>query len=69
MLFMSTVNTTETIEIEYQLPQGAHQAVRVRYDYQGNISTCPQTSYGDVDDLGKILVLYTVNGSLSIGFM
>lgn len=39
------------IEIEYKLPQGPTQAVRVKYDYQGNITTCRETSYGDVDDL------------------
>lgn len=48
-----SANATEIIEIEYKLPPGPNQAVRVRYDYEGDVSTCPATSYGDVDDLGK----------------
>lgn len=50
-IYSQKENATEIIEIEYKLPQGPNQAVRVRYDYQGNVSTCPATSYGDVDDL------------------
>jgi hypothetical protein len=50
-VYSNEVNATEVIEVEYKLPQGSNQAVRVRYDYQGNVSTCPETSYGDVDDL------------------
>jgi hypothetical protein len=50
-VYSKKINATEVIEVEYKLPQGSNQAVRVRYDYQGNVSTCPETDYGDVDDL------------------
>lgn len=50
-IYSEETNATEVIEIEYKLPQGSTQAVRVKYDYQGNITTCRETAYGDVDDI------------------
>eukprot|EP00804_Cyclotella_cryptica_P028860 CCRYP_008443-RA/>CCRYP_008443-RA protein AED:0.06 eAED:0.06 QI:0/0.93/0.88/1/1/1/17/370/2761 len=52
------VNATEVLEVEFFLPLGANQAVRVKYDYQGNVTACPETAYGDADDL-VFAVTYT----------
>lgn len=48
--------TAEVLEVDYKLPKGLKQAVRVNFRYLGSPSTCPEggyRNYGDPDDLGK----------------
>lgn len=50
-IYAEESNSTEVIEVEYILPHGLDQAVRVKFDYQGNVSDCRESNYGDIDDL------------------
>jgi hypothetical protein len=51
----STVqDNVEVLEIEYNLPKGTEQAVRVHFRYKDTVSPCPNGpyfNYGDADDL------------------
>lgn len=52
----SNVREPELLEVDYEVPLGSIQAVRVHFRYLGSPGTCPSGSYrnyGDVDDLGK----------------
>jgi len=40
-----------TLKVEYELPVGALQAVRVNYRYSGSQSSCAGGRWDDVDDL------------------
>jgi hypothetical protein len=60
------VNTTEVLQVEFILPQGANQAVRVKYDYLGNVTTCPETTYGDADDLGEKAMFLLIRAFLCL---
>lgn len=62
-IFIGTMTTAlqaqqEVLEIDYNLPQGTLQAVRVHFRYKGQRSPCPNgnyQNYGDADDLGELL--------------
>jgi hypothetical protein len=46
-----TVPGVQTLSATYTLPQGAVQAVRARFRYQGSATPCGRGSYTDHDDL------------------
>eukprot|EP00970_Alexandrium_tamarense_P011795 scaffold2570_cov223-Alexandrium_tamarense.AAC.21 len=44
-------NSQEVIKVDFILPQGSMQAVRVNFEYGGDPTSCGGTSYTDTDDL------------------
>jgi hypothetical protein len=46
---------TEDLQIEFRLPRGSNQAVRVKYDYEGNITTCQESVSNDESRVSKFL--------------
>lgn len=70
-VYIDTKTTTltgelEVLDVDYNLPSGANQAVRVRFRYQGTVGPCPAgnyRNYGDADDL----VFAVKSASFSIG--
>jgi bacterial leucyl aminopeptidase len=46
-----TAAGAQTLSINYTLPAGALQAVRVQYRYQGSATACASGAYSDRDDL------------------
>ncbi len=62
--FIKTVQPTiteslDTVSVNYTLPVGQNQAVRVVFRFGGEMGSCPIGSFDDVDDL----VFAVVNGS------
>lgn len=50
----SNVREPETLKMDYELPVGLEQAIRVHFRYKGSPGACPSggfRNYGDVDDL------------------
>jgi hypothetical protein len=50
----SKVRKPEVLQMEYEIPTGFEQAVRVNFRYNGSVGTCPSggyRNYGDADDL------------------
>ena len=45
----------QSISIEYELPKGDIQAIRVNHRYGGHQSSCTGGAYDDVDDLAFIV--------------
>jgi len=41
----------QTLKVQYSLPDGPLQAVRVNFRYLGSQSSCSRGNYNDVDDL------------------
>ena len=51
----ATTGGMQSISIEYELPEGNIQAIRVNHRYVGHQSSCTGGAYDDVDDLAFIV--------------
>ncbi len=56
-----TAAGAQTLSINYTLPAGALQAVRVQYRYQGSATPCATGAYSDRDDLAFAVTSAPVN--------